>query len=383
MVHNKNCLPRSKAYRGHSLTQIGGRSVVGLLLLISFLGGINPGFCQVGGNNTYEFLNLVSSAKVAALGGEVISIKDDDLNLAWHNPSLLNSEMHNHLTLSFVDYFSDINYGSVIYSRTYEKYGSFSAGMQYLHYGTFKEADETGNILGEFTADDYTLNLGWGRGIDSMFSIGANLKMIYSSYYLYEYNSFGIAFDLAGTYHNAKRQLTCAVVIKNTGVQIKAYRKKNREPLPFEIQLGVSKRLKHAPFRLSVIARNLEKWDLTYTDPNNSPSTFDPLTGEEIKQKKKIGDKIMRHFVFGGEFLLTKNFNIRFGYNYKRRKELQVATKRALTGFSWGVGLKVSKFHISYGRASYHLVRGTNHFTITTNLSEFYSKADAKNYDRN
>ncbi len=206
--------------------------------------------------------------------------------------------------------------------------------------------------------------------------------MIYSSYYLYDYNSFGIAIDLAGTYHNARRQITVAAVIKNAGVQIKAYRKKNSEPLPFEIQLGVSKRLKHAPFRLSIIARNLEKLDLTYTDPNASPLTFDPLTGEEIKQKKNIGDKIMRHFVFGGEFLLTKNFNIRFGYNYKRRNELQVATRRALTGFSWGVGLKVSKFHISYARASYHLVGGTNHFTITTNLSEFYSKADAKNHDR-
>lgn len=352
------------------------------MLLFSLLGGIKPGFCQVGGNNTYEFLNLVSSAKVAALGGEVISIKDDDLNLAWHNPSLLNSAMHNHLSLSFVDYFSDINYGSVIYSRTYEKYGSFSGGMQYLHYGTFKETDETGNILGEFTADDYTLNLGWGREIDSMFSIGANLKMIYSSYYLYEYNSFGAALDLAGTYHNAKRQITVAAVIKNAGVQIKAYRKKNREALPFEIQLGLSKKLKHAPFRLSIIARHLQKWDLTYKDPNDPSLTFDSITGEEINQKKNIGGKIMRHFVFGGEFLLTKNFNIRFGYNYQRRKELQVATRRALTGFSWGVGLKVSKFHISYGRASYHLAGGTNHFTITTNLSEFYSKTDAKNHDR-
>jgi len=332
-----------------------------------------------GGDNTYEFLNLVTSARVAALGGDVISIKDDDLNLALLNPSLLSGAMDNHLSLSLVDYFSDINYGSVIYSKTYEKYGSFSAGVQYIHYGTFKEADETGKILSEFTADDYTLNIGWGREIDSMFSIGANLKMIYSSYYLYNYNSFGAALDLAGTYHNAKRQITVAAIVKNAGLQIKAYRKKNREALPFEVQLGLSKKLKHAPFRLSVIARNLQKWNLTYEDPNNLLSSSVPWADKEFKEKLKvIGEETMRHFVFGGEFLLTKNFNIRFGYNYQRRKELQVATKRGLTGFSWGFGLKVSKFHISYGRASYHLTGGTNHFTITTNLSEFYSRTSAR-----
>src|SRR3972149_2755867 len=187
-------------------------AILSLLYIIHFppFGEIKGGFCQPGGNNTYEFLNLVTPARVAALGGEVISINDGDLNLALLNPSMLNAAMHNHLSLSFADYFSDINYGSAIYSRTYQKYGSFSAGMQYIHYGTFKEADETGRILSEFTADDYTLNLGWGRAIGSMFSIGANLKMIYSSYYLYDYNSFGLAIDLAGTYHNAARQITIA-----------------------------------------------------------------------------------------------------------------------------------------------------------------------------
>ncbi|MFH1321122.1 MAG: type IX secretion system protein PorQ [Bacteroidota bacterium] len=338
-----------------------------------------PGIAQIGGNNTYGFLNLVTSARVSALGGNAISIKDGDLNLAWHNPSLLDSNMHNHLALNFVDYFSDINYGSVIYSKTYEKYGSFSAGAHYIHYGTFIEADETGRIIKEFTADDYALIIGWGKNVvpknysgNSVFSIGANLKMIFSM--LEQYTSFGAALDLSGTYHNAGRGLTVTTVVKNAGIQLKGYNKKNREPLPFEIQLGISKKLKHAPFRLLVVAQHLEKWDMTYKYPNSSVPDIDPITNEEIKEEKRTGDKLMRHFIIGGEFLITKNFHLRAGYNYQRRKELQVSTRTALTGFSGGFSFKVYKFNIGYARASYHLVGGPNYFTITTNLSEFYTK---------
>ena len=45
-----------------------------------------------------------------------------------------------------------------------------------------------------------------------------------------------------------------------------------------------------------------------------------------------------------------------------------------MVGFSWGFGIKISKFHFSYGRATYHLAGGSNHFSLSTNLSDFYHK---------
>ncbi len=56
-------------------------------------------FAQKGGESTYSFLGLTNSARVAALGGEAVSLMDDDINLVFHNPALLSPGMHNNLNL--------------------------------------------------------------------------------------------------------------------------------------------------------------------------------------------------------------------------------------------------------------------------------------------
>lgn len=335
---------------------------------------ITQSFSQSGGKSAYQFLNLPFAARTAALGGNTISTKDDDINLSLQNPSLLDSSMHNKLAFNYINYFTDINYGYTAYARHFENIGTFSAGMQFLNYGQFTAADETGLITGQFKAADYSLNLSYARAIDSSFSVGGTLKTIYSV--LEQYTSVGSALDIAGTYYNKERLFTAAAVIKNIGTQWKPYRPGNKEPLPFELQVGISKKLAKAPFRFSVIGQHLQVWDLSYEDPENPVLTADPLTGEAIKQNKTkiFSDKLMRHIIIGGELLLTKNFNIRIGYNYLRRQELKLDTRPGMIGFSFGLGFKISKFNLSYGRAAYHLAGASNHFSITTNLSDFYSK---------
>lgn len=331
----------------------------------------NVAYSQIGGDNTYEFLNLPNSARITALGGNFFAVKDNDIALAQSNPSLITKEMHNNLALSYVDYFSDINYGFVSYGRSFPKIGNYVATMQYINYGDFLWTDETGRELGEFTAGEFAFNLGWGRQLDSNFSIGANLKGIYSSFD--EYNSFGLAVDVAGTYYNPESQLTLSLIAKNIGSQIDPYYSNHIEPLPFELMFGMSKRLKHLPFRYSILVTHLEKWDLTYDDPYLDNEGVDPFTGEENKTSGAgdFADKFMRHIVLGGELLLSKNFSLRLGYNYHRRQELKIDTKAATVGFSWGFGFRVSKFHFSYARSAYHLVGSPNYITITTNFSEF------------
>ncbi len=323
---------------------------------------------QIGGNSTYKFLSLPSSPRIAAMGGDFLAIKDHDINLALSNPSLISAEMNNHLSLNFVDYFADINYGFVSYGRNFEKIGNFVGSVQYIDYGKFTYANEAGETSGMFRAGETALIIGWGRQLDSMFSIGANFKTIFSS--LESYSSFGLAVDVAGTYQ-AENGLVVSLIARNIGSQLVSYESGRREPLPFDLQLGLSKRLQHVPFRYSILLTHLHKWDLTYDDPTKIKT--DPFTGEDIRDDKftEILDKAMRHVVIGAEFLPTQNFSVRLGYDYRRRQELKVDSRMSTVGFSWGFGIRISKFQFNYARKAYHLVGSPNFISITTNLSDF------------
>jgi hypothetical protein len=344
-------------------------------LLLSILISISS-FSQIGGKGTYEFLDLPVSARVTALGGNLIAVKDNDLNVAIINPSLLTDSMDNNVALSFVNYFAGIKYGYVAYAKHYKKLGNFSAGVKYLDYGKIPYADDLGNVNGTFGASEMSFNLAYERSIlDTNFTIGATVKTIYS--HLESYSSWGSAVDLGATYIIPKSSFAAAFVIDNIGRQWKEYDPGNREPLPYQMQIGISKKPKHVPLRISLTYQHLEKWDLTYEDPANPTLTVDPLTGAPIKQNKfKIfGDKLMRHVVIGGEFIVTKNLFLRLGYNYERRKELIIPEKRGTDGFSFGFGFRVYKFHFSYGRAVYHLAGATNNFSISFNINGFHSSA--------
>ncbi|MBU8893230.1 MAG: type IX secretion system protein PorQ [Bacteroidales bacterium] len=338
------------------------------ILLFSFIG--LHSIAQIGGTHTYDFLNLINSARVSSLGGDVIAINDNDFNLTYHNPALLKPEMNHDLVLNYVNYFTDINYGYAAYATKIKDYGIFSGGIQYINYGKFIAADETGIVTGEFKAAEYAINLVYSRVIDSSFRVGVNVKPIIST--LEKYTSLGIAADFGVVYNKPGNLFTAALVIKNIGTQLKAYTSE-KESLPFNIQLGVSQKLKHAPLLFSVTLDHLEKWDLTYDKTTEEESSLDPLSIEEGSESTidKIADQFMRHIILGVEFNPINNLYVRAGYNYRRRQEMLIESKTSTIGFSWGFGVKISKFNISYGRATYHLAGASDHFSISTNLDSF------------
>ncbi len=341
---------------------IRAKLIIVFLLLLSM-----AALAQKGGESTYSFLGLANAARVAALGGEVVSLRDDDINMVFHNPALLSADMHNNLALNYVNYFAGVNYGYAAYGYSAGEIGNFGAGMHYVNYGTFDRTDELGNSQGTFKASEYALNLFYSRSfLDSAFTAGVNLKPIYSS--LEQYSSFGLALDLGLSYYLSSSLTIFGLVLKNMGMQITSYTS-NRESLPFEIQAGVTQGLAHAPFRFTLTFQHLERWDLSYTvqDDDLSFSNDSEQSGFD-----RFADNLMRHVVIGTEFLIGENFHVDLGYNYKRRKEMMVNARPGMVGFSAGFGFRVSKFHFSFGRASYHLAGGTSHFSLTTNLSEFY-----------
>jgi hypothetical protein len=337
----------------------------GLYILFLFTG--TNLLSQTGGDNVYEFLNLTHSGLVASLGGSNVSLRTPDLNLAYHNPSLLSSEMDKNLTVSYVNYFAGINYGMSMYARSFPKAGNFAAGITYLNYGSFKESDESGNITGSFNASEYAMSLIWSRSVDSVWSFGVNLKPVLS--HLERYTSFGMAIDAGASYQSRNKLFSAGIVLKNIGLQITTYTGETREKLPFEIQAGVTQRLAHAPFRFSLTLRHLEKYDLTHTyDETSDPSetTASSASG--------FGENMLRHMVMGAEVIPHKNFYFSAGYNYQRRREMQIESRVSTVGFSWGFGINTSYLSLGFGRASYHLAAASNHITLILRPDMLYRK---------
>jgi hypothetical protein len=324
----------------------------------------------IGGRNVFSYLTLPQSARVTGLGGAQIAVRDDDPVFAIGNPGALNEAMSGKVALNHNIFMGGIQHGYVSYAHHLKKWGfTMHGGLQYLNYGEIKRADEYGDVQGTVKAGETAFTLGAARPLSDRFSLGLNMRMAFSR--LDIYRSSALLADVGLMYADTSRRLTMGLVIRNAGTQLSTYAGL-KETLPFDIQLGISKRLEHLPFRFSIIAHHLHQWDIRYNDPNLQDDDV-LLFGEEQTTENKTTaaiDNFFRHLIFSGEFLLGKNegLRIRLGYNHLLKRELSVSNYRSLAGFSGGLGVKISRFRVDFGYGAYHLAGGVAHLGIGTSL---------------
>lgn len=323
---------------------------------------------QIGGESTYQFLELTNSARVEALGGNQVALHDStDLNLPYHNPALLHKSMDNRILVNYVNYLTDINYGYASYAKSYEGIGNFALGMHYINYGTFNEATELGELTGNnFKAAEYALNIIYSNTYKRL-RYGANLKPILSSFESYQ--SVGIAADLGISFRSKTGLTNVGLVASNFGTQITTYYNDgNREKIPFNLQAGLSRRLQHAPLIFSITLQNLSNWDLA--NPETDSNSSDEIS--IFERDENFGKQLMRHTVLGVELLPSESFILRAGYNYQRRQELKFNDKVSTVGFSFGFGIKVKRFRLDYTNSRFHLAGSSNLFSLAINLNESF-----------
>lgn len=326
---------------------------------------------QIGGRSTFAFMKNSPSARVSGLAYSQIALQDDDAALGYTNPALLNPLMHKGLTLNNEWRLGGTTNSFVAGCFHSEKLKmTFSTGILYNNYGSFKQTDELGNVQGDFRANEYVVHVGAGRKINERLSVGANLKFIGSQ--LETYSAYGLAADLSGAFINPDKQFGVSVLLKNVGAQLKSYAPEiGNEALPYDLQIGMSKKLARAPFRFSIAAVDLLRWNLRYVNPLDNEVT---LLGEQATEPSSFSkgiDNVFRHIRFGGEIALGKkeNFRVRIGYNHQTRKEMTLQNIRSTAGFSFGAGVRVAKFRIDYTQSVQHLAGSRRHLTISTNLS--------------
>lgn len=333
-------------------------TVIFILLISTFASA------QIGGETTYQFLNLVSSPRQAALGGKVFTNIDYDVTQGLTNPATINAEMDNQLALNYTSYLGGISYGTAAYAYTYDRRSqTFHMGVNYINYGSFDGYDEDGNSTGSFTGNEAAISFGYATQLGySDFYVGGNIKLITSK--LEQYNSFGAALDAGLIYINEEIEFQATLVVRNAGMQITTYAGLN-EPLPLEIAFGMSQTLENVPIRWHLTFENLQKWPIAVSNPARAETD---LEGNQTQEEVGFFNNVLNHTIIGAEIFPEGAFNIRLGYNFRRGQELKIIDQRNFSGISAGFGIKLNKLRFSFTHARYTSAANANFFGLQIDL---------------
>lgn len=281
----------------------------------------------------YNFLRLPVSSHAAALGGDNISLIEDDAMLTLHNPALLSSVSDRTVSIGYMNYMGGANMFSAGYAFIQGDKATIDIAAQYLNYGTMKHTDSDGNILGDFNASDLALSGTLSYNLGKNIVGGVTARFIYSK--IGDYSSTAAGIDLGLNYFDEEKEFSASVVAKNLGGQLSAYNDEF-ESMPADLQLGVTKRIIGTPLRVSITAVDLTRWNYA----------------------------LSRHLVFGADLLLSDQIYVSAGYNFRRAHEMKVATTDSFgegattthgAGLSFGGGITLDSFSLGVSYAKYHV----------------------------
>ena len=272
--------------------------------------------------------------------------------------------MHNQAALNISSYLGGITYGTAAYAYTWDRrIQTFHFGVTYINYGEFDGYDINGVSTGSFKGNEVALSFGYNYNIPfSDFYIGVNAKLITSQ--LEQYNSIGGALDFGVMYINERLDFHAALTVRNFGTQFKTYVDLN-EPLPFEVNFGMSQTLEYIPLRWHLTLENLQEWPIGVSNP--ARATTD-LGGNQTEEKVGFLNNTLRHLILGAELWPDRGFNIRLGYNFRRAEELRILDQRNFSGLSFGLGLKINKMKFIFKLffTDIYMKHNTFHLTIGT-----------------
>jgi hypothetical protein len=314
------------------------------------------------GSSVYSFLDLPASAHLAAMGGTNVSLYNNDVNFAFNNPALLNQDTKNTLGLNYTSYLAGISFGSAIYGFNTGEQNFWAIGIRFVNYGQFQGYSDVNQFQGTFTAQDYAMNIMYSRPLNDRWNIGIAFQPIYSHYDIY--SSFGLSSNVGIHFHDENNLFNFGLVAKNIGAQITSFDgidgPATKEPIPFEIECGFTKKFEHAPIQFTLTGTNLQKWNLNYS----SAAAVDA-------SKVSFSNMLLRHLLFSVDLLLNEHFYVSLSYNSRRANELNIANTRSLSGFSGGFGFDISHIQIGFAVAEYQVGNLTYHFSLSTHLSNF------------
>ena len=276
----------------------------------------------------YNFLRLPVSAHAAALGGENITIIEDDPALMFSNPALAASVNDKTIGLSYMNYMDGVNYMSASFNKILKEKATLAGGIQYVNYGKMKQTDENNVQSGEFSASDIAIDAIFSYQLSERIVGGITAKFIMS--YIGSYSSMAVGIDLGVNYYDPDREWSISAVAKNLGGEVKAYDEEFGK-MPLDLQVGVSKTFAALPVRLSATLVDLTHYNYSFKN----------------------------HIILGADVLLSQSLWIGAGYNFRRVEEMKISDGESESshgaGLSFGAGLNLERFKLNVAYGKYHV----------------------------
>lgn len=295
--------------------------------------------------SAFNTLRLPASSHAAALGGQNVTLIEDEPTAGWYNPALYANVSDLSAGLDFMTYAAGSTWMGAHFVKAFGERHTMAVGAQYMNYGKMDETDETGNTLGQFSAKDIVIGAGYSYLLSDRWTGGASLKMMVSN--LADYTALAAAIDVGVNYYDDENDLSVSASLQNIGTQLKAYHDGQRTHLPFTLALGFSKGMAHLPVRFHVTMTDVTRWKSSYyVLPENKD--------KDKSDKVGFGKKALNHFVLGLDILPTDYLYLSVGYNFRRAYELKASGSSHLAGLSAGAGVNVKHFKFGVSYAKYH-----------------------------
>ena len=295
--------------------------------------------------SAFNTLRLPASSHAAALGGQNVTLIEDEPTAGWYNPALYANVSALSAGLDFMTYAAGSTWMGAHFVKAFGERHTMAVGAQYMNYGKMDETDEAGNTLGQFSAKDIVIGAGYSYLLSDRWTGGANLKMMVSN--LADYTALAAAVDVGVNYYDDENDLSVSASLQNIGTQLKAYHDGQRTHLPFTLALGFSKGMAHLPVRFHVTMTDVTRWKSSYyVLPENKD--------KDKSDKVGFGKKALNHFVLGLDILPTDYLYLSVGYNFRRAYELKASGSSHLAGLSAGAGVNVKHFKFGVSYAKYH-----------------------------
>lgn len=318
----------------------------------------------IGGNAAYNFLKLPADPLLTAAGGVNTSYVTNEVGLSANNPSLLNADLNGQLNLSFNNFIAGIKTYSLTGAYQYDKLNTALGGhIYFVDYGTIQQTDAAGNVSGNFHPVDFVIQLSAAKKYLDKWSYGASLKFINSNYQ--QFKSTAMAIDFGVLYADSTNGFSASILAKNMGLQLTTYSGR-QEDIPFDLEIGFTKKLSKAPLGFSVTAQHVQQFAILYND-----TTFN--AANNFLLNNNFFNKVLNHFVVATHIYLGNNLEAIIGYNHLRRAELNIGSSgNGLNGFSMGLRIKFEKLQILYARSNYQRNISYNQVGINLQLNKLF-----------